>query len=457
MNRRIQHLAFGLVLFVSLALRLFHINSASYWIDEMTSVHIAKSPYLTSVFWDNCPFLYHLLLKVWILLVGDAELATRGLSVIFSVATTAALMFYCNRRYGFRTGISAGILHAVYPLSVAYAQETRMYAQFEFFAAINMICFFDLREKRRGSGAYLASVVLLALSHYLAVIPIALQTALLIKGKSKSTALKAGAASLLVVAASYFISFSWAHLEWQRLKFMVEPQAGHVQEVVLDLLYGSWPALIGIVGLIAYWIWKEKRQREALTGIRILAGTLLLLMVCAFLFQRSVFHARYYIFLVPYVVISLAVIAERLTQPKARSRWAATAALLVIAAFSADSIVQGDFRAAKAPWRTLAKQVAKDPASMVFTTRTLAIRSPYFERENIPVEFISSPGQAGEMAELAALGATVWIVDAYWASITYVPGLVDALKAKGLEAEEFVFKTGKSDVIVAVRVTSGGS
>src|SRR5687768_14824014 len=103
--------AFVLVL-ISASLRFYLIGNSSYWIDEMVSLYFSSNKYWGAIFWDNSPFLYHLLLKFWIELGGLSEAFTRSFSVIFSVATTALLIRFGYQIGGARVGLMCGLLHA---------------------------------------------------------------------------------------------------------------------------------------------------------------------------------------------------------------------------------------------------------------------------------------------------------------------------------------------------------
>src|SRR5688572_8908878 len=85
--------ALGGVLLVGLLLRLCNIAAEPYWGDEILSLDITTHfssigemlRYLSVV--EFHPPLYYILLFPWVRVFGTSEAATRGLSLLFSVAS----------------------------------------------------------------------------------------------------------------------------------------------------------------------------------------------------------------------------------------------------------------------------------------------------------------------------------------------------------------------------------
>ncbi|PWU18669.1 MAG: hypothetical protein C5B48_14495 [Candidatus Rokuibacteriota bacterium] len=104
----------------------------SYWLDESVSVTIAKlnwSGFTHVVKTREANMaLYHLLLSGWTDLFGDSEAATRSLSVLVGAAAVPVLFLLGRRLAGTTAGLVAGLLLAVNPMFVRYAQEARGYA-----------------------------------------------------------------------------------------------------------------------------------------------------------------------------------------------------------------------------------------------------------------------------------------------------------------------------------------
>ncbi|MCB9078702.1 MAG: glycosyltransferase family 39 protein [Anaerolineaceae bacterium] len=135
------------VILIALALRLTHLTYHSLWFDEAVSVYWAKQsvPRILEVGFtlveDRLPPLYYLTLKGWSSLIGFSETGVRALSVLYGVllvpvtAGLAAMLF--NRRVAL---ISAALV-AVNPFLIWYSQEARMYAPAVFFSTLAIWAF----------------------------------------------------------------------------------------------------------------------------------------------------------------------------------------------------------------------------------------------------------------------------------------------------------------------------
>lgn len=155
---------------IAYLLRVFHLDSQSIWWDEGISLHLATSS-LRDILADRLnnihPPLYFILLKGWLGLVGVSPFTGRYLSalaaflqvalVIAFTRTTARGVDYLSPKEHrlLKLGVLpwiAGILIALSPLSVIYAQEIRVYAMLPLaFLAILFLTFRSLRQNRTGS------------------------------------------------------------------------------------------------------------------------------------------------------------------------------------------------------------------------------------------------------------------------------------------------------------------
>jgi mannosyltransferase len=139
------------ILLVAFVLRVYRLEAQSIWWDEGHSIQMASAPLAqipTLPGMDVHPPGYFALLHQWMAVAGRSEFALRYLSLAFSLLTVALLMRFGRTLVGRiaeshagvppRTGslpsLAVGVLAALSPLYVAYAQEVRMYAVVTFFA-----------------------------------------------------------------------------------------------------------------------------------------------------------------------------------------------------------------------------------------------------------------------------------------------------------------------------------
>jgi mannosyltransferase len=123
-------LAVAGALILATALRLYGIANESLWLDEATSLMLARMDIPSLVQWtalDIHPPLFYILLHYWRHL-GEGEAMLRGLSVLAGVLNVLVIYQLGETLFDRRTGLYAAVLLAVAPFAIWYAQEVRMYA-----------------------------------------------------------------------------------------------------------------------------------------------------------------------------------------------------------------------------------------------------------------------------------------------------------------------------------------
>lgn len=130
---------------LGLGLRLFHLGSQSYWLDEAISLGIARADLatiLTNVAQSSHPPLYYLLLKGWLTLgLGGNETTARLLSALLSTAAILAVYALARGLFDECTALVSAALMAVSPFQVLYAQEARMYGLLTLLTTLTVLTF----------------------------------------------------------------------------------------------------------------------------------------------------------------------------------------------------------------------------------------------------------------------------------------------------------------------------
>lgn len=170
---RISSKATG-VLLVSIAavgalFRLHLLGEKSLYVDEAASVMFARLPWsdFGKALWTyegNMGF-YYVLLRGWIHL-GDSEVALRGLSVLFAVATIPATYLLGLRLFGRRAGFVAAALLAAHVFHIRYSQEARSYSLVLFLLVLSTYFFLGLVDSPRQRKYWVAYVLISALAVY---------------------------------------------------------------------------------------------------------------------------------------------------------------------------------------------------------------------------------------------------------------------------------------------------
>ncbi len=104
-------------------LRMYQIGQQEIWVDEAASFYRALAHD-----WSGNGVLYHLLLRVWIDLVGQTDAALRSLSAIFGTVSVMAVIWAGRTIFGRSAGLWSGFATAISPIHIYYSQEARPYA-----------------------------------------------------------------------------------------------------------------------------------------------------------------------------------------------------------------------------------------------------------------------------------------------------------------------------------------
>ena len=150
MNTKLKNFEFYILNFTLLAafwLRVQNLTYHSIWFDESVSIHWAQSSVARildvsmHLVEDRLPPLYYLLLKGWVSLAGLTEFSVRFPSVVLGTLLVAVMFAIGRRLFGARTGLLAAALVAVNPFLVWYSQEARMYALAVLLGALTVLAF----------------------------------------------------------------------------------------------------------------------------------------------------------------------------------------------------------------------------------------------------------------------------------------------------------------------------
>jgi mannosyltransferase len=198
MNRkflRSENAVIGMLLILAFAVRLIGLGLDSLWFDEVFSVRAAQlslSQIVSLTSGDVHPPLYYLLLHFWIRLFGETETAVRMLSVCFSILTVVVVYQLALKLFTRSAAFFAGLLTALSPFQVFFAQETRMYSQLAFLSVASVYFFvLWLKDDTLTSGVlYVISTTLLLYTHIYALFVVMAQIIYLV--------------SLFFVARDYF-------------------------------------------------------------------------------------------------------------------------------------------------------------------------------------------------------------------------------------------------------------
>jgi mannosyltransferase len=368
----------GLVL-AGLALRLA--VPRGIWLDEAITIHQARLSlhdlFVNLYNGDRQPPLYHLTLWLTIRAFGHGEFAVRLPSLIAGTLVIPVLYELGRELYDRRTGLIAAAFAAASPVLIWYAQEVRMY---EFVALFGLLALLtQLRVIRNGTmlnwAAYILATAALLWSHYFGLLLIGVQqlvfVAVLVHRKRNGQPVKALAlgfaysAAVLVMQLVPLLVF--AHHQYQVtagaagspsgtydllsfysvLSNMAWALWGYQPDATTVLLASMWPLfLLGSLVLLGR---GGSRQTMSLAAA---ALALVVLVIVASVFDRSLFELRNFLILVPLVLLLIArLVTGWIRKPTARLLVAGGVVLTLLVGLTDQQLNKGnprlfDFRGA---------------------------------------------------------------------------------------------------------------
>jgi uncharacterized membrane protein len=135
------------ILALALGVRLWDIRARALWFDEACEYWVATAPFselaASARTGTGDPPLYTFLLHGW-MQIGSGEVWLRLLSVLASVAGVAGVMVLAQMFAGPAAALCAGVLLAVLPADVRYAQDVGQYGFVPAVVAWNLVCLINI-------------------------------------------------------------------------------------------------------------------------------------------------------------------------------------------------------------------------------------------------------------------------------------------------------------------------
>ncbi|OGS10571.1 MAG: hypothetical protein A2234_00625 [Elusimicrobia bacterium RIFOXYA2_FULL_58_8] len=151
----------AIIIFCAALLRLSQLGDIPFWEDELYTLYRSKMPLVSAMYnlirVPTHPPLYYFLVNLWVGLFGDSEIALRLPSVIFSTASVFYIFKLGEKLYSPRSGLYAAALAAIFPFSLYYAQEAKMYSLSWLLCLASFLLFYRLLENfsKTGLTAYI--------------------------------------------------------------------------------------------------------------------------------------------------------------------------------------------------------------------------------------------------------------------------------------------------------------
>ncbi len=207
----------------ALGIRLVRLGSEPFWLDETCTASFNAGTFgrvVTAYAKDIHPPLYAVLLHSWSTVVGGSEKALRGFSTVWSIIGLLVAALLTRDITGSRpAALMAGLLVAVNPLDIWYAQEARMYAQAAALAAmLAWVLWHWIHTGGRTGGSWTSATAfgllstMLLYTHYVAAVVVASQVLVAVaifsvRRRRRDVALVLGAAAASAVLFLPWVGF----------------------------------------------------------------------------------------------------------------------------------------------------------------------------------------------------------------------------------------------------------
>jgi len=253
-------------------LRFNNLGDRSFWIDEGVTSYAAiglleyGTPVLPSGVVYNRALLNTYLIALSFKTFGISECSARIVSVIFGTLTIP-LVYLLGKELGRRTGLIAALLMTFSAFEILWAQEARMYAQFQFFYLLTAYLFY-MSLKKDNSKLFLLSVIPFIFAWYshrlsLCFIPVAFMYIIFYKRKEflKNKYFVYATLGIMGLAFVYMIVTGKTPLDY--LLFYVQMWAQHtVLHYVFAFVLSTLLILVLISSTISLILWKFGIHRD---------------------------------------------------------------------------------------------------------------------------------------------------------------------------------------------------
>jgi uncharacterized membrane protein len=407
----------GVILLCGVLLRAWELGKASFWYDEVVTMRVASQQNvrtlareLRSIDATAAP-LHPMLLHWWIGVFGPSETSARSMSVLFGVATVAAMAWVGTLAADRRVGLWAAWLGATSPLLIQYSRETRMYSLLVFESCLAWGILLSFR-RRASTLRYVAFSLLLVALVYTHPLGLLMLFALAVAYWPERRDLRISPS----IWALIYIAVALAVAPWAKYFFDHDPEfvsGRQPLKMLLGLPIGftggnRWVLLLAFVLIVAGWMPLRFRFIATATGgsasrfwgvvgdtshraswplviwFLVPPGAL----YAYSLVGASIFGpARYTVYVAPAYLILL---AGGLVVLSAKTRYAVAMVLALLAARQMrESVYAPDL---KADWRSAARMLkaASNPLPVVVvsdtTDRNLEVETArYYLAEGTPI------------------------------------------------------------------------
>ncbi len=212
-----------MVIGLGFGLRLFHLDTQSFWYDEAFSAEQAEkapSRIFAGDFGDNHPPFHFIALHYWGL-IGQSDFLLRLFSAIMATLSIAAIYTLGRSIFDSRIGLLGAVITALAPYQVYYSQEVRGYSTLFLATIILLLSYFQAvaTNSRRWWATFACSAIYgMYVQYWIAFVLLSLHLDLLLRPSKRKVAWS----RLALADLSVVLAFSpWLSVFFSRLQVVI--------------------------------------------------------------------------------------------------------------------------------------------------------------------------------------------------------------------------------------------
>ena len=302
----------GALLLLAVLVNVAYLGSKSLDYDECGSAAYARLGPLalvkTIVRDDPNMAVYYVVLNVWARIFGENDAVLRVPSALFGAGAVAAIYLVGRRLFGRTAGLIAGVLLALNPFMVRYAQTARAYSLLVLLVTLSSYAFVRAIESPSASNGvgYAITSMLSVLAHFFAVFVLAAHALTLVALKRRAALTREwlNVTAPILLSCAAVALFTCVSRGASRISWIQPASLTDIGKVLVDLSGRSWVLLVVLLlggCYAAARAWWEPRS----WGVGFVTAWLLVPVALSFLVSlvKPMFLSRYLIICVPALIL----------------------------------------------------------------------------------------------------------------------------------------------------------
>ncbi len=266
------------ILFLASALRFYHIDFQSVWLDELITMNECnpalsfKDSYANMIVWENNPLLYYFTVKYISVIFGYSTFVVRMISAIIGISGVYCMYLLGKEISNKKTGLIAAILMCFNAYHIFYSQEARPYGLLTIFTIISFYRLIILLKNNnlKNSIYYGLAATAMINTHFFGLFVLVSQAIIILffmfdidKNKIKEYLVFASISGFITIIVWYFLSWDIFKIATKIKAFWIPPPTPELITNIFREFFGySELLLFTVLILTIYYFIKVMSNNE---------------------------------------------------------------------------------------------------------------------------------------------------------------------------------------------------